>query len=146
MFAGYSDLLKALKAKQDADLDVRIIVRGEFARGVLENMKTFGFRTDRDSIRLQERCHNKMMIVDDGAVLIGSHNWTNDGATSNRDASLLFRDPELSAYCAKVFDYDWQRVASARLREDGQAPRRAVAGERTPPGMYAASLTSLAIT
>lgn len=143
MFPEYRELLETLKGRQAEGLDVRIIVRGEYGRDILEKMKTFGFKTDRRHVRLQDRCHNKMIVVDDNIVLIGSHNWTNDGTLTNRDASLLFRDVELADYCAGVFDYDWQRIAEAGVREQGKAPRRAESGENPPPGMRLISLDSL---
>jgi phosphatidylserine/phosphatidylglycerophosphate/cardiolipin synthase-like enzyme len=49
--------------------------------------------------------------VDSEAVLVGSHNWTNQGVTANRDASLIFRHPEIARYYERVFLFDWERLA-----------------------------------
>ena len=45
--------------------------------------------------------------------MFGSHNWSNEGVKTNRDASLIFDDEEIAAYLAKVYDYDWNRLATA---------------------------------
>jgi hypothetical protein len=41
-------------------------------------------------------------------VVRGSHNLTNMGATTNRDASLLFDDVPLAEYFGKLFEHDWR--------------------------------------
>jgi len=113
--ARYAKLFDALLAKQQADVDVRIIVRGEFdAQKTVERLKKHGFDTDR--IRLQNRCHTKGIIVDRKTVLLGSHNWTNQGALVNRDASLIFRDEEIAEYFAEIFEFDWEKLARPSIR------------------------------
>jgi len=54
-----------------------------------------------------KNCHTKGILVDSRSTLVGSHNWTNEGTTYNRDASLLFDDPEVTAYFEQVFSHDW---------------------------------------
>lgn len=118
----FTALLDAMKAKQRELEDVRIIIRGEYAREQIEKMKTYGFDVSKDKVRLQDRCHAKTFIVDDRFVLIGSHNFTDSGTTANRDASLLFDDAELAAYCREIYEYDWARSA-AELREARRGAR-----------------------
>ncbi|MBA3709990.1 MAG: hypothetical protein H0W83_14360 [Planctomycetes bacterium] len=36
--------------------------------------------------------HAKVLIIDDARVVIGSHNWTRDALTGNREASVLMED------------------------------------------------------
>ena len=114
----YEAIFSALLEKQKSGVDVRIIIRGDFGpEQIVERLKTRGFDTDR--IRLQNRCHTKGIIVDRNAVLIGSHNWTNQGTLVNRDASLIFYDEEIATYFAKAFWFDWKKMA-----------RKSVAGSR----------------
>ena len=56
------------------------------------------------------------MIIDGERVMLGSHNLTNMGATTNRDASLLFDDEPLAAYFTRLFEHDWQNIAGPLTR------------------------------
>ena len=73
-------------------------------------------------MRFQPACHNKTIIVDGETVMFGSHNWSNDGTTTNRDATLIIHDPEAAKYYEKIFLYDWENLA-----------RKSVPGERAMP-------------
>jgi phosphatidylserine/phosphatidylglycerophosphate/cardiolipin synthase-like enzyme len=55
------------------------------------------------------------MVVDGKTVLIGSHNWSGMGVTTNRDASLIFEDRRLAGYFADAFRIDWDRADPARF-------------------------------
>ncbi|HEX8138518.1 MAG TPA: M36 family metallopeptidase [Pyrinomonadaceae bacterium] len=117
-------------AKPNATLDVKIIV-SEYTD--LDKLKNWNFEMSR--VRRQYQCHNKGIIIDDKTVVVGSHNWTGQGATENRDASLIFYDdPEIAAYFKKIFMYDWNRIGvtdSLML----SMPLVAMPGEEPPPGM-----------
>ena len=65
-------------------------------------------------------------------VMVGSHNWSNEGVKTNRDASLIFDDPEIAAYLAGVYDYDWNTLATAHPTK--ARPRVAKPGEEAPKG------------
>src|SRR5262249_34670634 len=123
----FADLVDALREKvNNPGIDARVILRdGGDARGMLEALKAQGFRTDR--VRLLKGCHTKGIIVDGEAVLVGSHNWSGDGTTANRDASLIVRDPSAAAYFAELFLFDWEHRARARVSADraGAMPRLA---------------------
>ena len=64
--------------------------------------------------------------------MFGSHNWSNEGVKTNRDASLIFDDEEIADYLAHVYDYDWNRLATAHPTK--ARPRVARTGEATPEG------------
>jgi phosphatidylserine/phosphatidylglycerophosphate/cardiolipin synthase-like enzyme len=106
-------LWTAIKARQDAGVDVRLIFRVHFdedeARAIKDRLVKFGFKPA--SIRVQKGCHTKGIIIDSKVVLIGSHNWTNQGAIVNRDASLIFRHSEIARYYEEIFLFDWERLA-----------------------------------
>ncbi|MFL6293333.1 MAG: phospholipase D-like domain-containing protein, partial [Thermoanaerobaculia bacterium] len=139
-----------LRDKQEAGLDVRIIFRDarEFGgsnaakqQKLLERLKDFGL--DTDAIRVQKRCHTKGIVVDTAAVMIGSHNLTNEGSLFNRDASLLIRDAEVAEYFEKIFRFDWETLATQEADELVGGMRLARAGEETPRGFRRVSLAEV---
>jgi hypothetical protein len=123
-------LVGELKKKIDDGLDVRIICRDMMKQECLDVLVALGF--PRDVFRFQPACHNKTIIVDGEVVMFGSHNWSNEGVKTNRDASLIFDDLEIAGYLAQVYDYDWNRLATSHPTQ--KRPRVAGDGEETPPG------------
>jgi phosphatidylserine/phosphatidylglycerophosphate/cardiolipin synthase-like enzyme len=111
-------LLQELKAARDehADLDIRIIVSPKF---LLEPYKSRFFQLMREfSLEFDENfrflsplhfvhCHNKLVIVDDEKVLLGSQNWSTTGLLSNREAGLLVEHAGIACYFGRIFDADW---------------------------------------
>jgi phosphatidylserine/phosphatidylglycerophosphate/cardiolipin synthase-like enzyme len=114
----WTELLSLLAASsRDPSLDVRIIFRDIFlTRKKIESIKAAGF--DMDRVRVQVNCHTKGIIIDSETVLIGSHNWTNQGVQANRDASLLIRRPEIAQYYERIFLHDWDKVARSTIDEE----------------------------
>ena len=110
-FAEFRMLVGALKDKIDKKLDVRIICRDMMKQESLDVLIALGF--PKEAFRFQPACHNKTIIIDGKVVMFGSHNWSNEGVKTNRDASLIFDDPEIAAYLAGVYDYDWNTLATA---------------------------------
>lgn len=112
----YAELLELLaKYSNDGNLDVRIIFRNiGSVRKKLESLKLAGFNME--CIKIQAGCHTKGMVIDGETLLVGSHNWTNEGTQLNRDASLLMRDKSLARYYEKVFLHDWDKLAKPTIR------------------------------
>lgn len=146
----FEDFFGALKDKQEAGLDVRIIFRdarefgasnGPRQQKLLERLKDFGI--DTDMIRVQKKCHTKGIMVDTSEVLLGSHNLTNQGSLFNRDASLLVRDPEVAKYFEDIFLFDWNTLATQEADELAGGTRVARPGEPTPPGFRRVSLAEM---
>jgi hypothetical protein len=129
-FTEFRLLVNALKEKIDAKLDVRIICRDMMKQESVDVLVALGF--PRDIMRFQPACHNKTIIVDGQVVMFGSHNWSNEGVRTNRDASLIFYDPEIAQYLSKVYEYDWERLAKAK--PTASRPRVARAGQAPPAG------------
>jgi phosphatidylserine/phosphatidylglycerophosphate/cardiolipin synthase-like enzyme len=123
-------LVSALKKKIDDGLDVRIICRDMMKEESLDILIGLGF--PREVFRFQPACHNKTIIVDSKMVMFGSHNWSNEGVKTNRDASLIFFDQEIAEYLSQVYEYDWERLATAK--PTAARPRVPRPGERTPRG------------
>ncbi len=138
-FAEFRLLVGALKDKIDRKLDVRIICRDLMKQESLDVLIALGF--PKQAFRFQSACHNKTIIVDGKVVMFGSHNWSNEGVKTNRDASLIFDDPEIAAYLAQVYDYDWNRLATAHPTK--ARPRVARDGETAPPGLKRVPFSAL---
>jgi PLD-like domain len=129
-FSEFRLLIGALKGKIEKGLDVRIICRDMMKQESLDVLIALDF--PKEVFRFQPACHNKTIIIDGKVVMFGSHNWSNEGVKTNRDASLVFDDEEIAAYLAKVYDYDWIRLATAHPTQ--ARPRVAKDGEEPPAG------------
>ncbi|HEV2842068.1 MAG TPA: phospholipase D-like domain-containing protein [Chthoniobacterales bacterium] len=130
------ELIDAVLERQRAGVKVRIIFRllmPADARAALEGLKERGF--DMDSIKIQPNCHTKGIIVDRSTVLLGSQNWSNDGVSVNRDASLIFFDKPLAKYFAKIFEHDWENLAQKSIGRQRQAVEFVGPDQATPDGM-----------
>jgi hypothetical protein len=129
-FTEFKLLVTALKDQIDQGREVRIICRDMMKQESLDILVALGFPAE--VFRFQPACHNKCVIVDGSVVMFGSHNWSNEGVKTNRDASLIFNDAEIAEYLAQVYDYDWSRLATAHPTKS--RPRVAKEGEPTPEG------------
>ena len=132
--AKYMKLFRALRDKsRNQNIDVRILVRGDFdAAAILSTLQAYNF--DMSRVRLQNGNHNKGILID-GKTVLGSHNWTGDGTTFNRDASLIFDDEEIAAYYEQIFLYDWDNLSFSDAPELIEMAQIAPPGAPTPPGM-----------
>jgi hypothetical protein len=138
-FPEFRMLIDALKDRIDAGLDVRIICRDMMKQESLDVLVALGF--PKDTFRFQPACHNKTIIVDKKVVMFGSHNWSNEGVKTNRDASLIFDDEEIAAYLADVYDFDWEHLATAHPTP--ARPRVADEGEAAPPGFQKVAFSAV---
>ena len=142
----YEGLLDALLKKQkDPGMDVRIIFRRfPTVRQTLTGLKDFGFDTSPTKIRVQTNCHTKGVVIDGQIVLVGSQNWTRAGTTLNRDASLIFFDPEIAKYYEALFLFDWDRIGQVRIDESIAAAELVRPNEGVPaPGRLRVSAHEL---
>lgn len=142
----FESLLKALLDKQkNPGIDVRIIFRRfPTMRQTLTGMKDFGFDTSKTKVRVQTNCHTKGIIIDGESVVVGSHNWTRAGTTLNRDASLIFFDPDIARYYQDLFLFDWNRIANVGIDESLPAPEAVRPEEgRIAPGMVKLPVSEL---
>jgi PLD-like domain/Trypsin-like peptidase domain len=142
----FESLLKALLDKQkNQGIDVRIIFRRfPTMRQTLTGMKDFGFDTSKTKVRVQTNCHTKGIIIDGETAVVGSHNWTRAGTTLNRDASLIFFDPDIARYYQDLFLFDWNRIANVGIDESLPAPEAVRPEEgRIEPGMVKLPVSEL---
>jgi hypothetical protein len=138
-FPEFKLLVTALKDQIDAGREVRIICRDLMKQESLDILVALGFPPQ--TFRFQPACHNKCVIVDKSVVMFGSHNWSNEGVKTNRDASLIFDDKEIAEYLAEVYDYDWTRLATAHPQK--ARPRVAKPGEETPQGFTRVAFSAM---
>ncbi len=143
----YTEFTRLLAAKSREIRDFRLLLRVFPFDNVEDRLDVYrakGF--DVDKIRFQPGCHNKGIIADGRTVLIGSHNFTNAGMTSNRDASLVVEHEDVAAYYQQLFEHDW-RIADESAKLDDARPRPrvriAIPGEAPPTGMTAYSFWEL---
>ncbi len=118
---------------RDPAIELKMILGIHKQREMLEEMQSYRFSLDKDIVRFLHGNHTKGLIVDDELVLIGSQNLTGDGASRNRDASVVFWDSRIIAFYKKLFDYDWNRAR--KPDELGPPPMIAPSGVPEPPGM-----------
>lgn len=133
----FSELVDALAERSQAIDDVRIILRSG-GDGFWDNMaelKRRGMDVNR-CVRRISATHTKGIVVDGREVLVGSHNWSSLGVTLNRDASLIFKDPEVAQYFAEVFEHDWERSAPVVQTESVFAGTARIATTPEPPPGY----------
>lgn len=132
----YVEFWNVVRDQQRRGRDVRLIFRimersPWDARATHEKLRDLGL--DPKRIKVQFGCHTKGIVIDGQRVVLGSHNLTNMGATTNRDASLLFDDVPLAEYFGRLFEHDWENVAvkvtpslwkrgELRLTDGGIAP------------------------
>jgi phosphatidylserine/phosphatidylglycerophosphate/cardiolipin synthase-like enzyme len=104
------DFIATLAAAARRGVDVRVILDSGSRYGDNDGQKygpaaavlqAAGVRVVPDGDALTT--HAKCLIVDDGVAVVGSHNWTHNALTTNREASLLVRDPEVVRQLADWF-------------------------------------------
>lgn len=117
---GFRELIEVMLRKHnDAAIeDFRIIMRSGFDtdRQVATNIQRRGF--DLERVRVNSRCHTKGIVIDDDVVVLGSHNWSAQGVTTNRDASLVIEDARAVKYFEDLFQADWLRSKPPEFDED----------------------------
>jgi hypothetical protein len=127
-FRELMDLLSSYS--RDQELDVRLIFRNIGPiRKKIESLKAYGF--DMKRVRVQAGCHTKGIIIDSKVVLIGSHNFTNEGLQVNRDASLLIRHEGIAQYYERVFLHDWMNLSRDTIREEAMPIPDGIGAEAT---------------
>jgi phosphatidylserine/phosphatidylglycerophosphate/cardiolipin synthase-like enzyme len=111
------DLIGELTEKLVSLPDARVLLRGGKSRGKEFSdpaHAAFFFKSKGVDIARRVKSivdhHTKGMVVDGKRVLVGSHNWSGMGVSTNRDASLIFENKDLAGYFADAFQIDWDRA------------------------------------
>ena len=112
-------LVRALRRAADRGVEVRLLLSSawyvrEENQQTVERFEAWAERTDAPlSARLAEpgdrygKIHAKGAILDGERVVVGSLNWNEQAATSNREVLLVLHGGEAADYFSRVFDADW---------------------------------------
>jgi hypothetical protein len=112
--AGFTALLDAVADAVRRKLDVRIICsQYENTPQYVELMHERGLS---GVLRVQDRVHNKGIVVDSKTVLVSSQNWSSQGVLQNRDAGVIIGHPDIAQYFEANFLQDWQDRADVRVK------------------------------
>lgn len=114
---GFIDLVQAVIDRQEARVDVKIIM-SEFEKvGYLEQLQSMGLDVV-NTVKIQNNVHNKGMVVDGEAILVSSQNWSTDGTLYNRDAGVIIHNRDAAAYFQEIFLHDWKNLAVQKAPPD----------------------------
>lgn len=115
--ADFLALIHAVIDRQQAGVDVRIIMSQFETAGYLEKLQAEGLDVV-NRVKLQNNVHNKGIVVDGRAALVSSQNWSPAGTLTNRDAGVILENAEIAAYFAQLFEHDWAVLASRSVAPD----------------------------
>ncbi len=115
--AAFADLVSAVIGRQNAGVDVKIIMSEFETAGYLEQLQAAGLNVV-SNVKLQNNVHNKGIVVDGEVVLVSSQNWSADGTLRNRDAGVIIYNPQLASYFQTIFLHDWANLARQQAASD----------------------------
>ena len=111
---GLTLLLDAVRDAVRRKVDVRIICsQYENTPQYVELMHEAGLS---GVLRVQDRVHNKGIVVDSTTVLVSSQNWSSAGVLQNRDAGVIIGHPGIAQYFEANFLQDWDDRASVHVK------------------------------
>lgn len=111
--AGFTDLVDAVAAAVRRKVDVRLICsQYENTPQYIELMHERGLSS---VLRVQDRVHNKGIVVDSKTVLVSSQNWSSQGVLQNRDAGVIITHAGIAQYFEASFLQDWEDRADVRV-------------------------------
>ncbi|MBV0924631.1 phospholipase [Halomicroarcula limicola] len=112
-------LLRALRRAAGRGVEVRLLLSSawysrESNQRTVDRFEAWAERTGAPlSARLAEprgrftKIHAKGAVVDGDRVVVGSLNWNEQAATTNREVVLVLHGSEVASYFGRVFDADW---------------------------------------
>ncbi|MEM2956259.1 MAG: phospholipase D-like domain-containing protein [Candidatus Pacearchaeota archaeon] len=108
-------LRDALVRAHNNGVNIRIILDqsewyGKLTELSKENQKTANYLAEKGiSVKLDSvktTTHDKLIIIDNSTVILGSHNWGSSALTKNNEASVMIRG-EVAKYYENYFDFLW---------------------------------------
>ncbi|MFI5161383.1 MAG: phospholipase D-like domain-containing protein [Sphingobacteriales bacterium] len=111
-------LVNALVGAVKNGLDVRLIT-SEFENTPqwMEKMKEVGLD---GVLKIQQRVHNKGIVIDSKTVMVSSQNWSADGTLRNRDAGVIIENADIAKYYEAIFLDDWENRAKKKVTDVSQ--------------------------
>ncbi|HTA15204.1 MAG TPA: phospholipase D-like domain-containing protein [Solirubrobacteraceae bacterium] len=114
---GFLELVQTVIDRQNAGVEVKIIMSEYEKAGYLEQLQAIGLNVV-NNVKIQNNVHNKGIIVDGKRVLVSSQNWSTDGTLYNRDAGIIIDSEPAALYFQKIFLHDWQYLAETKVLSD----------------------------
>jgi len=114
---GFVDLVQAVIDRQQAGVDLKIVMSEFETAGYLEQLQALGLDVVHN-VKLQNNVHNKGIIADGQRVLVSSQNWSTDGTLYNRDAGVIVEHPDAAQYFQQIFLHDWDHLAAQKTLSD----------------------------
>ena len=112
--------LRDLLAKRaEEGIEIRIILDqskwyGKITELSKENEKTGNWLAEKGiSVKMDSltiTTHDKLVIIDDEIVFVGSHNWGSSALTKNNEASVMIRGGGAAEYYGNYFEYLWKNA------------------------------------
>lgn len=101
-------LIEELKTAAERGIKIRILLENKKV-----NQPTVDFLRDTRNIEIkfdspQKTTHNKIVIIDENTVLIGSTNWTEKSIGYANEANVVIKDKEVTEYFQEYFDRLWK--------------------------------------
>lgn len=150
-----SECMNAIVSAREAspDLDVRIILAKPFpgkrfdkeAKAIKALGKNYGTKLNKNVRILSPKhfvhCHNKLIIVDEEAVLISSQNWSDAALVKNREAGVVLHYPAMAKHYTQIFESDWktaEKTLKKKTKAEFYGPESFATGKtvRLNPGDY----------
>jgi len=103
------DLIYALINARKKGIMVRVILDGEVeSNRALKHLLS----SERIPVKLtkHQRTHNKLIIIDDKVVVLGSHNWTDKALFENRESSVAIIDKKIVNREKDYFELLWGSI------------------------------------
>jgi phosphatidylserine/phosphatidylglycerophosphate/cardiolipin synthase-like enzyme len=114
---GFIDLVQAVIDRQEARVDVKIIMSQFEKVGYLEQLQTMGLDVV-NNVKIQNNVHNKGIVVDGQTILVSSQNLSTDGTLYNRDAGVIIYNRDAAVYFQEIFLHDWENLAVQKAPPD----------------------------
>jgi len=110
---GFTALVDAVADAVRRKVDVRVICsQYENTPQYVELMHEAGLS---EVLRVQDRVHNKGIVVDSKTVLVSSQNWSSAGVLQNRDAGVIIGHAGIAQYFEANFLQDWEDRADVHV-------------------------------
>ena len=101
-------LIEELKTAAERGIKIKILLENKKV-----NQPTVNFLKGIRNIEIkfdspQKTTHNKIVIIDENTILIGSTNWTEKSIGYANEANVVIKDKEVTEYFQEYFDRLWK--------------------------------------
>ncbi len=107
-------LIKELKNAADRGVEIRILLEDNIESNQSVIYSLNGIRNIKIKFDSPKKTtHNKIIIVDENTILIGSSNWTESSLGYANEANVIINDREIAQYFQEYLDYLWNDSSKA---------------------------------